>query len=339
MRRPAIALTSFVIAAFAAGTLAACGSGSPASSAPGAASANLANSASAPAGAATVKVGIAPISDFGQLFVAQAKGYFAKAGLNVETTTVSSGPEGIAAVKGGSLDVTYSAALPMFLSTAQGLDLRFLGPGDEQAAGHWVSQLAVSADSPYKTEAQVLAQGKKIGMIGSSSPDAIALDLKLAQMHVAATTVPIVSLPVPDLLTALTTSEVNSSIPQGPFLPMGLANHSIRVIDPAFESVLGSVVPTGGYVATAGWISSNKTTVTAFETALSEATQYINANPAGAAAIINAATKTPAAIAKLVVFPQFVSKLSDASLQTQINQAHDVGILPKSISASSLFAQ
>jgi hypothetical protein len=39
------------------------------------------------------------------------------------------------------------------------------------------------------------------------------------------------------------------------------------------------------------------------------------------------------------VFPEFVSKLSDASLQTQITQAHAVGILTASISASSLFSQ
>jgi NitT/TauT family transport system substrate-binding protein len=314
----------------AAGALAACGSGSPAAS--GA-------SAKSPAGAMTVKVGIAPISDFGQLFVAQAKGYFARAGLNVETTTVSSGTEGIAAVKGGSLDITYSAALPMFLSGAQGLNLRFLGPGDEQAPGHWVSQLAVSANSPYTTEAQVLAQGKKIGMIGSSSPDAIALDMKLAQMHVAASSVPIVALPVPDLVTALRTSEVNSSIPQGPFLPMGLENHSIRVVDPDFEAILGNIVPTGGYVAKSSWISSNKAAVTAFNKSITEATQYINSNPAGAAEIINSATKTPAAIAKRVVVPKFVSRLSGASLQTQINQAHSVGILATSISASNLLNQ
>lgn len=324
MRRPVTALAAAAVAVLAATTLAACSSGSAATST---------------TSALTVKIGIGPISDFGQLFVAQAEGYFTKAGLNVETTTVSSGPEGIAAVKGGSLDITYSAALPMFLSAAQGLGLRFLGPGDVQAPGHWVSQLAVAANSPYATEAQALAQGKKVGMIGSSSPDAIALDMKLAQMHVPATSVPVVSLPVPDLLTALTTGEVNSSIPQGPFLPMGLANHSIRVLDPAFEAILGNVVPTGGYVATASWINSNKTAVAAFGKAMSEATQYINSNPASAAQIINSATKTPAAIAKLVVFPEFVSRLSDASLQTQIDEAHTVGILTPTISASSLFTQ
>jgi NitT/TauT family transport system substrate-binding protein len=323
MRRRAIALAGTALAVLTATALSACSSSAPASSS---------------AATVTVKVGIGPISDFGQLFVAQAEGYFAKAGLNVVTTTVSSGPEGIAAVKGGSLNVTYSAALPMFLSAAQGLGLRFLGPGDEQAPGHWESQLVVSASSPYTTEAQVLAQGMKMGMIGSSSPDAIALDLKLQQLHLAATTVPIVSLPVPDLLTALTTGEVNSSIPQGPFLPMGLANHSIRVVDPDFESILGSVVPTGGYVATASWINANKATVAAFDKALLEATQYINSHTASAEAIINAATKTPASIDKLVVFPQFVSTLSASSLQTQINQAHSVGILSSAISASSLFA-
>lgn len=327
MRRPATVLTGCAAAIFAAGALAACGSGSPATS--GASSASV----------TTVKVGMAPISDFGQLFVAQAKGYFTKVGLNVETTTVSSGAEGVAAVKGGSLDITYSTAVQEFLSAEQGLGLRLLGPGDEQAPGHWVSQLAVSASSPYTTEAQVLAQGKKVGMIDSSSPDAIALDMKLAQAHIPDTGVPIVSLAVPDLLTALTTNEVDSSIPQGPFLPMGLADRSVRVVDPAFESILGNAVPTGGYVATAAWMESNRPTVAAFDKAIQEATQYINANPASAAAIVNAATKTPAAITKLVVFPEFVSRLSDASLQTQIDQARSIGILPTRISASSLFDQ
>jgi ABC-type nitrate/sulfonate/bicarbonate transport system substrate-binding protein len=324
MRRTVTAIAGATVAALAAAALAACGSGTAATSS---------------ASTTTIKVGIGPVSDFGQLYVAQAEGYFTKAGLKIETTTVSSGPEGIAAVKGGSLDVTYSAALPLFLSAEQGLGLRFLGPGDEQGPGHWVSQLVVAAGSPYTTEAQVLAQGKKVGMIGSSSPDAIALDLKLAQMRVPVTSVPIVTLSVPDLLTALTSGEVNSSLPQGPFLPMGVANHSIRVVDPDFESILGNVVPTGGYVATASWINSNKTAVAAFDKALLEATQYINANPASAEAIINSAIKTPAAITKLVVFPEFVSRLSAASLQTQINQAHSVGILSTSISASSLFAQ
>jgi ABC-type nitrate/sulfonate/bicarbonate transport system substrate-binding protein len=176
-------------------------------------------------------------------------------------------------------------------------------------------------------------------MIGSSSPDAIALDMRLAQMHVPATSVPIVSLPVPDLITALTTGEVESSVPQGPFLPMGQSAKSIRVVDPSFESILGNAVPTGGYVGTTKWLNANKATVTAFNKAIAEATQYINAHPSGAAEIINTATKTPAAIAKLVVFPQFVSRLSDASLQTQIGQAHAVGILTTTVSASSLFSQ
>jgi NitT/TauT family transport system substrate-binding protein len=330
MRKPVSTVAGVILAVFAVTALAACASSSSSGK-------TTASSAGSSASTMTIKVGIGPVSDFGQLFVAQAEGYFTKAGLNVETTTVSSGPEGIAAVQGGSLDLTYSAALPVFLAKAQGLDLRFLGPGDEQAPGHWVSQLAVSAKSPDTTEAQVLAQGMKIGMIGSSSPDAIALDMKLAQLHVAAKAVPIVSLPVPDLLTALTTGEVNASIPQGPFLPMGLAAKSIRVVDPSFEAILGNAVPTGGYVGTAKWLNSNPTAVAAFNNAIAEATQYINANPASADAIINAATKTPAAITNLVVFPKFVSRLSDASLQTQIDQAHAVGILTTTVTASSLF--
>ena len=43
--------------------------------------------------------------------------------------------------------------------------------------------------------------------------------------------------------------------------------------------------------------------------------------------------------AKLVVFPEFVSQLSDASLLTQISEARSVGILGTNLSASSLFSQ
>jgi hypothetical protein len=111
------------------------------------------------------------------------------------------------------------------------------------------------------------------------------------------------------------------------------------LLSAAFESILGNAVPTGGYVSTTEWLNANKETVAAFDKAIAEATRYINADPAGAAQIINAATKTPAAIAKLVVFPEFVSKLSDASLQTQISQARSVGILGTNVSASSQFCQ
>jgi hypothetical protein len=38
------------------------------------------------------------------------------------------------------------------------------------------------------------------------------------------------------------------------------------------------------------------------------------------------------------VFPKFVTRLSDASLQTQIDQAHAVGILTTTVTASSLFS-
>jgi NitT/TauT family transport system substrate-binding protein len=129
MRRRGTTLAGVALAVSAAAALAACGSGG------GGGGGAAASSTGSAAAATTIKVGIAPISDFGQLFVAQAEGYFAKAGLNVETTTISSGPEGIAAVQGGSLNMTYSAALPVFLAVAQGQDLRFLGPGTSKRRG------------------------------------------------------------------------------------------------------------------------------------------------------------------------------------------------------------
>lgn len=286
----------------------------------------------------TIKVGTGPVADFGQYFVALKEGYFAQQKLEVQAVPVTNGPEAIAALKGGSIDTTYTATLPLFLADEQGVGLRYVGPGDMESAGHWQYYMAVKSGSSITTLQQALAKGNKIGWIGASTPNAIALRMLMKQMHISAGNVSFVTLAVPDITTALTAGEVNAAIPLEPFTAIGLQSKAIRTVGTPLDTVMGSIVPIGGYVTTSSWAQSHASTLAAFDRALSEATAFIDDHPAEATSIIGNALKLSPAVAKAVPSLDFVSKLPVADVQTEIKEAVSVGLLSKTLSANNLFS-
>jgi NitT/TauT family transport system substrate-binding protein len=286
----------------------------------------------------TIKIGTGSVADFGQYFVALKEGYFTQQKLKVQAVPVTNGPEAIAALKGGSIDATYAATLPLFLADEQGVGLQYVGPGDVESAGHWQYYMAVKSSSSITTLQQALAKGNKIGWIGASTPNAIALRMLMKQMHISASNVSFVTLAVPDITTALTAGEVNAAIPLEPFTATALQSKAIRTVGKPLDTIMGSTVPTGGYITTSSWAQSNASTLAAFDRALSEATAFIDNHPVEATSIIGTALKLSPAVAKAVPSLDFVSKLPVADVQTEIKEAVSVGLMSKTLSANSLFS-
>jgi NitT/TauT family transport system substrate-binding protein len=324
------ALTSSALAVMA---LAGCASGSSSSS-----TSTSSNSTSAN-GSMTINLGIGPVADFGQYYVAAKEGYFAQNGLTVHTTNVASGPEGISAIKSGQLDITYSATLPLYLADQSGLGLKLIGPGDIESPGHWQYYMLVGPNSSIKTLSQAFAKGTKIGWIGSSTPNAIAVKLLMNQLHIPSGNVTFVTLPVPDITTALKNGEVDAAIPLEPFTTTAIQSKIGHTVGVPLDEVMGNSVPTGGYIASPSWISSHQAEVSAFNKALAEATTFIEDNPSQADSIIGQALHTSASVAKAEPPIDFVSTLSQSDVQTQIQQARQVGLLSSAtLTASEIFA-
>lgn len=286
----------------------------------------------------TVNLGIGPVADFGQYYIAAKEGYFTQNGLTVHTTNVASGPEGISAIKSGSLDITYSGTLPLYLADQSGLGLKFIGPGDIESPGHWQYYMLVGPNSSIKTLQQAFAKGNKIGWIGSSTPNAIAVNLLMKQLNIPSGNVTFVTLPVPDITTALKSGEVDAAIPLEPFTTTAIQSNIGRAVGTPLDEVMGNSVPTGGYIASPSWVSSHQAEVSAFNKAMAEATAFIDDHTSQAETSIGQALNTSASIIKAEPAIDYVSTLSQPDVQTQINQARQVGLLSSALTASEIFA-
>jgi len=286
---------------------------------------------------ATITLGVGPVADFTQYFVAEQEGYFTKNHLKVKPVTVINGPEGIDAIKGGSIDFTYSATLPTYLADQSGLGLVYVGPGDIESPGHWQYYMAVKSDSTISTLKQVFTtKGIKIGWIGSSTPNAIAVRLLEHEMGISGSDITFITLSPPDITTALEAGEVQAAISLEPFTTIALGSKAIKTVGGPLDTIMGNSVPTGGYVASSSWAKAHAGVVSAFDKALAEATQYIDANPQQTNDIISSALKIPASVADALPPIDFVSQLSASDLQTQINQAVGVGLLTTKLNVSDL---
>jgi NitT/TauT family transport system substrate-binding protein len=286
---------------------------------------------------ATITVGVGPVADYTQYFVAEQEGYFAKNHLKVKAVTANSGPEGIDAIKSGSIDFTYSATLPTYLADQSGLGLVYVGPGDIESPGYWQYYMAVKSDSTISTLKQVFTtKGTKIGWIGSSTPNAIAVRLLEREMGVSGSDVTFVTLSPPDITTALEAGEVQAAISLEPFTTIALQSKAIKTIGGPLDTIMGNSVPTGGYIASSSWAKAHTGVVTAFNKALTEATQYIDAHSQQTKDIISSALKISASVADAMPPINFVSQLSATDLQTQIDQAVSVGLLTTKLNASDV---
>ena len=76
-----------------------------------------------------MKVSYIPIMDCQQLYVAWEKGYLEEEGLKVEGQTVQSGSMSQTLVESGSVDLGWTAVVPLSQAYVKGFDFAFIAPG------------------------------------------------------------------------------------------------------------------------------------------------------------------------------------------------------------------
>jgi len=73
-----------------------------------------------------VKIGMMPVVDCLQLFVAKEKGFFEQENLKVETIPMAGGAVIAPAVNSGELDIGFSNSLSIIIAHEKGFDFKFL---------------------------------------------------------------------------------------------------------------------------------------------------------------------------------------------------------------------
>jgi NitT/TauT family transport system substrate-binding protein len=194
----------------------------------------------------TVTVAYVPLPLFAPLFVAQAKGDFAKEHIRLHLEVVADGQSAITLAATGRVQVVlggFSAGL--FNAIHQGLDVRVVGSMAEEAPGTPANGL-VGSITDHVTSLSELA-GKRIAVAGGpGSAGAYLTELALAKAHIPLSRVTLVNVNFPSQASALATGGVQAAYMATPFLQSAVASHQGTVLAGAPVGVAVTGVIYGG---------------------------------------------------------------------------------------------
>lgn len=171
----------------------------------------------APAWGDTLKlaIGYVPNGDFVPVFLAQEKGYFAKAGLETTLTPIPIPSNVPAALTSRSIDVGPATAVNLFQTAENGLDLVAITGYNRNLAGKEPAQLILKTGLPFKSPADI--EGKRIGTPGIFSTFDLFLRTWLRKNNVPFDKITQVDVTFPPMLDMLKSGQLDAVLAVDPF--------------------------------------------------------------------------------------------------------------------------
>jgi NitT/TauT family transport system substrate-binding protein len=280
-------------------------------------------------------VGAVPITDLKQLYVADAQGFFEDEGLEVEIENFDGGAAIAPAVESGAVDIGWSNSVSILQARARGLEFRFFAGGLYQGPGHWTSAILVPEDSPVRRPEQL--RGRNVAVNTLANINELALRAYFDRSGIDSDVPELLEVPFPDQPAALEAGRVDAALPTEPFVTVA-EQQGARVIEATPFTAIGARPFVAAFFATDDWLRENPNTVAAFRRAVDRATRWWNDHPGEQAAIIARYTEVPLELARQITFGEPSTEIGERDIQTQIELAHDYGLLPTTFDAGEVLA-
>lgn len=247
-----------------------------------------------------VTLNIAYMPNWGALWAvatADAKGYFAEEGITLKMTAFEDGPSEIAAMEGGSMDISYigpGAHKLCSTGNAQVLLLQHLGDGD-----------CIIGLKGIKTLEEL--KGKTIGYAAGTSSETI-LNVALESVGLTMNDVDALSMDSTALTTAALSNSVDAVAAWSPFSLTILAEAQ-DATDICSNADFASLVSPGSWVVNPNWAAAHKDVMVRFVRAMYKGMDYA------------AAATTDDAVAQEVA--GYIAKVIASDAETVIGQRYD----------------
>ncbi|WP_028267863.1 ABC transporter substrate-binding protein [Arthrobacter sp. MA-N2] len=220
----------------------------------------------------TMKIGVTPVGDFAPIYYAKAKGIFEKHGLNIDIDP--KGASEVPPLVANSYQAVTMSWTTYIQAVAQNVPLKAVFPGID---GEPDTQTGIyTMKTSGITTAGQLA-GKSLAVNQPRATFELNSRIVLQEKGLDPSKVNFQVLPLPTLVDALAGGKVDSAYLLPPFSTIAESKGAQLIIDPYKDSLTGS--PIAGYVMTADFVQKNPRTVAAFQAAMKEAADALNADP------------------------------------------------------------
>jgi NitT/TauT family transport system substrate-binding protein len=267
-----------------------------------------------------LKLGVLPVADCLQAFVAYDQGYFSEAGLEVELVTLSGGSHVIEVVQSGDIQIGWSNIVSVAIAKENGIDLQFVSGGALETSANREHKLLIASTSSIQTIKEL--EGKVIAVNTLSNLPYLATIALLNEENVSLEKVTMIEVPFPQMEAAIIANNVDAALMIEPFVTSSLGAQTTKVLNHQPFAVFGEENLIAAWFSKESYIGSNENEIKAFQAAIENATQFIEEHPEDAKSILLKHTGLSSEILETVVLPRYGTELS---LNT-INPVLEIGV-------------
>lgn len=287
------------------------------------------------AGLPVVRIATPAIDSATALYVAQAQGYFTRAGLAPEITVMSNGQAISSALLSGAMDIGSVNVFSMIMAHAKKIPLRILVLGTVVSTAAPVGGMVVRSDSPITSvqdlDNKIIAVNslQGIGWISTANwMDTTDANSKSAQF---------IEMPFSEMPVALASHRVDAILLQEPTLTVTVKKGGVRVIGSPYASISSRWAETA-WAASDNWIAKNPENVRRFSAAMRLAAIWANRHHNETAEIVSKTMKIDSDITRSMRRDIFIETPSPGLVEPVIDIAAKYHILAARFPETDLFS-
>jgi NitT/TauT family transport system substrate-binding protein len=268
-----------------------------------------------------------------EVYYAQDKGFFEKAGLHVEIVTIASAGLLGSSVASGAIDIAETGVSVIATAHQKGLPFVIIAPAGVYSSKAPTTGLIALKSATFKTGADLA--GKTVAVRDISSPAYVATRAWIDRTGGDSKSVKFVEIPDYDAAGALQAQRVDAAVIAEPDLQNAIAGGAFRMVAPVY-SALGNEVLLGGYFTTTAYMQAHPDVVRTFAAVLAQTARWANKNQAESAAILakHAKSHVDSAMPRIA----YTDRPTATLVQPTLDAAASYGQLSATFPAAELFA-
>lgn len=211
-----------------------------------------------------LRVGVLPVVDVAPFYRAKEAGYFEQEGLDVEVRIVQSGPQAVADLADGQLDIAFGS-YPAVLQAQSDkkANLQIIAPAYTALPGH----LMLVAPPNGQIQRPKDIDGKRIAVTGTGSISDLGIESQLKNIGAGFGSIHWVPMAMPDMGTAMQHGDIDGAVLAEPYITLTDKTFQARpILDVAIAGT--ARLPVSGWAALAKLNQSHPDVVAGFVRAL-----------------------------------------------------------------------
>ena len=266
--------------------------------------------------AGTIRIAAIPTENAAGPYYAKDMGFFSKAGLDVDISSMPSAAAIAAAVSSGAIDIGYNAVDVLASIHQKNIPLVILAPGGEylSSANFKIAAVVVPTNSTARQAKDL--NGKIVASNGLRSFGEEAARVWIDKNGGDSTTCKYVEIPFPAMPAALATGRIDAALVTEPFLTVALK--TARALGFGYDGIAKHFL-VGAWVATPQWANAHPDLVKRFQDVMHDTAIWANASQAQTGGILARDMKFDPALISVMVRARYAEQLTPALVQPLID--------------------